>query len=173
MSENKLNQISAAVRGLRDYRKELRIEADDWIRQQVMEREAMIDRLVVEALDDGFKIIEVAEAYTVSGRTPNRNAIHAIRKRSTRPSVENVGIFPFRWEEREVLTVSGNRQVWDVVVDLESFGPQFLSGHFEWRYDNGTLEEVVRADKDPYPNSKYYQSVLDAWLKKNPYPGEE
>lgn len=163
----KLEQVANAVRTLRSETKRIRIEADAWAEQQIREHRNTVERIVLEALAEGYSVTDVAEAYTISGKTPNRNAIHQIKNSvQNLPKVPDKKL-PFEWARRNI----GRRTVYDVVGLLFEFGPEGLTGDFVWRYDNGELDPVI-TEEDPYPNSKYYREILNTWLEDNPYPKE-
>jgi hypothetical protein len=170
---NRLERVAAAVRSLQSERKRLNIEAEAWIEQQMEARQKNLERLILDALEE-HKLVEVAEAYTISGKTPNRNAIHRIKNKyaGVAPVLDADIEYPFEWWPRIVQTARGSTTVNDVVGTLDGFGPDGVSGTFRWTYTGAALEPVLTED-DPYPNTKYYQAVLQNWLESHPYPGEE
>ena len=89
------------------------------------------------------------------------------------PKIETIGNFPFRWEPRIIETFAGERTVYDVIGELHEFGPEDVTGVFRWNFIAGELEPVLDPTMEPYPHTKAYTSVLEQWLLRNPYPGEE
>ena len=174
-SISQLSAVGTARRARDDKKARLKIEADAWIVSQLIREEAAVDEAVMDALDNGHSITSVAGAYTVSGRTPDRNAIYEIKSRHTGTQDLWVDEYPFEWVPREVQTVSGFTTVYDVRAVLEEFGPSSISGEFTWRYDRITDElEPVITESDPYPQGeKYYASVLKRWLIGHEYPKEK
>lgn len=137
-----------------------------------------LEDLVVAALNEGWDVGSVAEAYTPAGKSPNRNAIYAIRNRLgiEKPKKEpNVPLedYPFEWGPRIAETANGERTVYDVFADVVYWGPDNLTGYFMWAYDwAGGLDPVI-TESDPYPTTKFYKDALAAWLVGNPYPEGE
>lgn len=171
-----LNAVALARRDQRDSKAQLLIEAANWVEQRMAEKEVAVEKAVLAALEDGHKVTAVAQAYTLSGKTPDRNAIYTIRKKHA--NIERdiwTGEYPFEWVARDVQTAKGVRVVYDIHTSMAGFGPEEVTGDFTWRYDTATdeVEEILDFDGEPYPTTKYYKQVFDRWLRTNPYPGED
>lgn len=147
-------------------------EAVAWIAERMEPYRMALEEAVFQARDEGHSVVDIARAYTMSGKTPNRNAIYAIL--SSRDTTRGASL-PFEWVPRTVKTAKGTRTVFDVQADLEEFGPDNVSGEYTWRYDTSNYElDPVLTAQNPYPyDTNFYKSVLDRWLTNNPYPGEE
>lgn len=168
--------ITEKAKAKDDAGERLRIEADAWVAKQLEKFESELDQAVIAALDEDHSVAAVARAYTISGKTPNRNAIYTIKAKYANLSTRNntlYGDYPFEWKERRVNTAQGERILYDVHADLSEFGPDAWTGEYTWRFDEptGTLEPML-TDIEPYPiGTKYYKQVLDRWLSITPYPG--
>lgn len=168
----RLIALAQKAEEFRNTKKDLLAEAVRKAQALIDQREQELDQLVLQALEEGHSVMDVARAYTPPGSTPNRNKIYDIRRRySDGTKVASYGDWPFRWEGREVETVNGPRTVYDVIGTLVDFGPDQVNGVFRWRYIAGQLEEVFEFDKPLYPTGKHYQFMLSQWLQMNPYPG--
>lgn len=169
----RLTRVAVLAENYRAAKETLRKEAEARIRAELANLENGLELAVVEALDHGHNVTEVARAYTPPGNTPNRVRIYNIRKKHDGPTIVTEGDFPFRWEPRVIETFTGERTVYDAVGILMEFGPDDVSGTFRWTYIGGELEPVLDPTVDPYPNTKAYTAVLEQWLLRNPYPGED
>ena len=170
-----LNRVGQLARARVTRRAELEAQAAAWVAEQLAHADEELELAVMAALADEHSVTSVATEYTVSGKTPNRTAIHRIkRERSdyTAPLIEDAGPLPFEWVAREVKTRAGSRTVYDLVAITWDFGPEDLVGTYTWRYDNGELDPVITED-EPYPITEFYKAVLDKWVAANPYPGGE
>lgn len=168
-----LSAVAIQAKSAATLRARLEADASDWIQAQMQQHEAALDEAVMGALSDGHSVTDVARAYTISGKTPNRNRIYEIKARNNNNVSAWSGKYPFRWVELIVETATGERTVYDVVATADNFGPEKVNGIFRWRYDSGALEPVLDADPnvEPFPVSTFYAQLLDRWLKMNPYPG--
>lgn len=170
-----LEELALLVEQRKDYRLRLKQESEQRLRRNLNHYDQKIFNAVLAALDEGHSVGQVAAAYTVSGKTPNRNAIYRILT-AAKQQPRFTGETPFQWVPREVVTVSGTRIVYDVLAELENYGPDKVTGQFRWRMDP-VLEELeqVLTDRDPYPTEvPYYKEAIEHWLRNNPYPeGEE
>lgn len=165
-----LNRVALAARELDEKRARLIAESEVWLAKQLQKDITELEQAVMAALDE-HKLAAVARAFTVSGKTPNRNAIYAIRAKYN--NVAQSMELPFEWVERTVETAAGTRTVFDVHADMFAYGPRAWSGEYTWRYDNGRLEPVI-TEIDPYPiEDPFYKKALDRWLTVSPYPGSE
>ena len=155
-------------------KKRLEISAAAWVEQHMIDSTNELESAVVSALEDGWGVTDVARAYTLSGKTPNRNAIHEIKNRNASIMETWAEEYPFEWVGRDVTTARGKRTVYDVVLNAKNFGPEKLTDTYTWRFDRteGTTEPVV-TESDPYPSSKFYRQALTRWLTTHPYPGED
>jgi hypothetical protein len=167
-----LDAVAVNAQSLAEATERREQEAAEWLASRLDPYRMALEEAVFQARDEGHSVIDIARAFTTSGRTPNRNAIYAIL--SSRDTTRGTPL-PFEWVPRTVKTVKGKRTVFDVQADLEEFGPDNVSGEYTWRYDtsNSELDPVLTA-QNPYPyDTSFYKSVLDRWLTNNPYPGEE
>lgn len=168
-----LTTVAQRAHDVANARDRLELEAAAWVDKKVLTFEGALEEAVVSAVEDGHSVTAVARAYTISGKTPNRNKIYDILKKYADDDAPWSGDYPFEWTAREVKRASGSVTVYDVHGDLSDFGPLEVSGYFMWRYDRATgeLDEVLDGVEDPYPiGTKYYKQVLDRWLVANPYP---
>lgn len=174
-AETKLHAVAARVQSAEEAHARLKAEADAWVKSQMKAEDKAVEDAVMDALDDGHSIAAVARAYTISGLTPNRNKIYEIKKRRAERITDWVGEYPFRWSPRIVKTRDGERTVYDIVSETSEFGPEDITGEFTWRYDRetNTPEPILYVDRDPYPTSVYYNTVLTKWLADHPYPEED
>lgn len=170
-----LMAVSKARRASIDKRAQLRIEAAAWVESRMKETNAALDQAVMSALDEGHSVTSVAQAYTVSGKGPDRAAIYAIKAKYSNPQALWAGEYPFEWVGREIETAAGTRVVFDVKAVLNEFGPESVTGEFRWVYDSITHSlDAVITDEEPYPGTvKYYAQILERWLITHPYPGAE
>ena len=169
-----LNAVAAQAVRKANAKSQLMIEAAAWVERKLGEYDADLEQAVLAALEDGHTVTNGAAAYTTSGKTPNRNAIYAIKAKYADQAEMWVGEYPFEWVPREVKSATGLRTVYDVFTSVEDFGPEKISGEYTWRYDNGDLEAVLGFGPDEaWPTSKYYQQVLERWLMNHPYPEED
>jgi hypothetical protein len=159
---DRLVQLKAARHSRQNYREELLLEAKSWIEQKIKDRDDEIADIVMAAVNEGYKLVDIAEAYTISGKTPDRNAIYKIRKART-STAPTTGL-PFEW----VQTDTG---LWRAIGTLNHFGPDDVTGIFQWRYVAGELDPIITED-EPYPYTPYYTAILNNWLVGNPNPGE-
>jgi len=134
-----------------------------------------VELAVVAALAGEHTVTEVARALTTPGKTPNRNKVYEIKTRREGAIDSRIAGYPFEWVAREVVTASGDRTVYDIHALVRDFGPEEVTGEYTWRYDQETerLEAVYSLDYEPWPATKYYQSLLTQWVGINPYPGAE
>jgi len=168
-----LEKVAETAQLLLQAEAQVKAEAEAWKIKQLEPINDELERAVLNALDEGYSVTDVARAYTVSGKTANRNAIYAIR--DAHAGEDRTADLPFEWKARELTTVRGTTTVFDVYAELTEFGPEAFSGSYVWRYDaaNERLEQVLDPVVDPYPEDQgYYGSVLQRWLENNPYPGE-
>ena len=174
-SENKLNAISQRVRSVQESRVRLEEEAAAWVSRQLADEERALEDAVMAALDDQHSIADVARAYTISGKTPNRNKIYEIKRKRGDRITDWVGEYPFVWSPRIVKTRDGQRTVYDIIANTNAFGPDEITGVFEWRYDSdiNSVEPKLFIDREPYPTTDYYRTVLTKWLLDHPYPEED
>jgi hypothetical protein len=173
-SQATLDSVSARVREAEAAREQLDIEALAWVKKQMLARQVQVEQAVMAALEDGHTVANVARAYTVSGLTPNRNAIYAIRKKYAEQPAVWVGGYPFEWTPRTVETAAGLKTVYDIEAEFSGFGPQEISGNYRWRFDVATGEpEQYLSDPQAYPIDNYYRRALEHWIGTNPYPGQE
>jgi len=166
--------VTVAAKEVEDARAIFQAEAEAWVEDRLYPAVIVLEQAVIDALDEGHSVVAVATAYTISGRTPNRNAIYNIRKSfKENPNRDGGGDFPFEWVERVVKTRMGERTVYDIHANVQSFGPDEITGEFTWRYDVITqVPEPVISREDPYPHDvRYYRQALSRWLTVNPYPG--
>lgn len=171
----KLHAVAAATAERNEHRAQARIAAEAWYNKQMEPFEAALDEAVWAALDADHTAMDVARAYTLSGATPDRNAIHAIKSRRMTVVDEWADDVPFKWKKRTVTTKAGKRVAYDVFAEMDAYGPDEVTGTYTWRFDltTGELDEVL-TDLDPYPSTdKFYKQVLDRWVVTHPYPGEE
>lgn len=176
MSEVKaeLVAVTKAARELEEARQTFRAEAELWIEERLFPSVMALERAVVDALEEGHAVTTVATAYTISGRTPNRNAIYNIQRRFKEDPDRDITVeYPFEWVPRVVNTRKGETIVFDIHATLSDFGPDEISGDFTWRYDAYSNEvEPVLTRENPYPiTTKFYSRVLTRWLAINPIPG--
>lgn len=175
MKNKDTSALDAVAKSASTYLKmeaQLQAQAAAWVAVELAEYTEALEESVYEARDDGHSIVDIARAYTLSGKTPNRNAIYAILSSRTTPRDDDL---PFEWVSRTIKTARGKRVVYDVQADLEEFGPENVSGEYTWRYDTSNHElDPVLTDQNLYPYEiNYYRRVLDRWVTNNPYPGEE
>ena len=170
-----LQRVSAAVKQADAAWVRYKAIAEEQVAEKMRDHWAEVDRLVMVALDGGDTVTDVARAYTTSGRTPNRNAIHEIKKRSLGLGDETPEEYPFAWVPRRVTTVRGEKTVYDIhAVDMVEFGPDGITGDYTWRYDPAHEEpEPILTEADPYPTTRYYKQALRRWVLNNPLPEEE
>lgn len=168
-----LSAVAVQAQSAKTLRTRLEEDAAAWIQTQMEQHEAALEEAVMNALSNGHSVSDVARAYTVSGKTPNRNRIYEIKARNNSNVSAWSGKYPFTWVERIVETAAGERTVYDLVAKTQNFGPDKISGDFRWRYDSGVIEPVLNPDPDvdPFPVTNFYSQLLDRWLKMNPYPG--
>lgn len=170
---SKLQAVSTAVMRAEEALSNFRLEADARVDEQMKSYVKDIESAVLRALDDEFSVTDVARAYTISGKTPNRNVIHAIKRRYESEE-DTLTVYPFEWVARTTTTARGDKTVYDIHAVLEEFGPDDVTGEYTWRYDRATGEpEQVLTEHDPYPASKYYTQALTRWIMVNAYPGED
>lgn len=167
-----IHSVSALSQEYADKKRRLELSAAAWVEQHMTGSKEELEAAVVVALEDGWSVTDVARAYTLSGKTPNRNAIHEIKNRNTSIMETWAEEYPFSWVPRTVTTAAGTRTVYDVVLTAAGFGPDRLEGTYTWRFDaaTGTTDPVVTM-ADPYPATKFYRQALNRWLTTNPYPG--
>ena len=170
---SKLTRVAVLSEGFRAARETLRQEAEARIKLELAQKERELEEAVIDAIEYGHTVMDVARAYTPPGNTPNRGRIYQIRRKHAGPRVETAGHFPFHWEPRIIETFAGERTVYDAVAELDEFGPDDVTGVFRWTYIAGELEPMLDPHSEPYPNTKAYTAVLDQWLLRNPYPGED
>lgn len=174
MSEDKreaaLQRVKEAAEAREEAHKEATRIALQWVEREVSKPTNELEIAVMDALAQGNSVANVARAFTLSDRTPNRSAIYEIKnRRHVRGAVET---YPFEWDERTVTTANGDRTVYDVVAHLHEYGPDKISGDYTWRYDmfDRTLEPVLTA-ANPYPTDvEFYTMALTSWLMDYPYP---
>ena len=172
-----LTAVATARRTFFSKRAELQEEAAAWVEKHMEQYELDVERAVMAAIADEHKITDIGEAYTISGRTPDRTSIYKIKNKHE-GAIEQLWAdrFPFEWTERSIETAAGTATVYDAVAELHKFGPSEVTGEFTWVYDriSRELEQVLTPDSVPYPlDEKYYKQLLDRWLLTNPYPGGE
>lgn len=166
--------VASRAEGLRAARDEAEAELAVLVAARIKAKQDALEEAVMEALDLGNPVTEVARAYTPPDTaTPNRVAIYGIRKRRLADEELVANSLPFQWVPREVQTFQGTITVYEVAAHLNEFGPGKITGDFQWYWDVGELAPIVDPEADPYPNSKFYQRALAQWLSVNPYPGEE
>lgn len=173
-SEATLHAVSARVRSRDDARTRLEAEAAQWVEAQLREEEEALENAVMVALEDEHSVASVARAYTISGKTPNRNKIYEIKNRNADKITTWRGDYPFKWVGRTVRSRDGERTVHDIHSYMQDFGPDHVTGTFMWRYDleSKRPEPLFVEGEEPYPYEKYYIQILDKWLVENPYPEE-
>lgn len=171
-----LKNVGVKARALKDRTVELQAQADAWVKEQ---RQIAVDELeaaVMDALRDDHTVMDVATEYTISGKTPNRGAIHAIKRRMKDAGfvASEVKTYPFKWVKRTVRSRTGDRTVYDLRAKVKDFfGPEQITGDWTWKYLDGVLDPVI-TDADPYPyDTAYYRQALERWVEANPYPGGE
>lgn len=164
-----LLKIAVLAEDLRVSRDKLHREALAQVEAQLAVKQRSLDSAVGEAIEEGHTITAIARAYTPPGSTPNRNKIYEIKGRTGAVYASSNGDYPFEWVSR----TSNGRTHYDVIGTLLDFGPENVSGTFRWKYIAGSLEPVIDAVRDPYPNTRYYKQMLDQWVSLNPYPGGE
>jgi hypothetical protein len=176
MSKNKetLDDVANSARVLEDAREQLMSEAAQWVAKKLGPFQQALERAVMVAKYDDHTISDIARAYTVSGKTPNRNAVYKIIM-SHSGEDGDMGDMPFEWRARQIKTARGERTVYDITANLKDFGPDKISGEFRWRFDEPTQTvDPVLDEHDPYPVSEtFYRKVLERWVSNNPYPREE
>lgn len=166
--------VASRAEKVRSARADAEAELAALIDAKVKAKQDALEEAIMQALDLGNPVTEVARAFTPSETaTPNRVAIYAIRKKRLAEEAVVASNLPFVWVPREVETFSGNITVYEVMAHLDDFGPDKVTGDFEWYWDSDGLEPVIDPQADPYPTSKFYQRALSQWLSVNPYPGEE
>lgn len=172
--EQLLLNVTAQVHNVAARRKELEIEAAEWVTRSLEPEFKALAQAIFVAREEGYPVIDIARAYTTPGKTPNRNAVYAIINQFKKQTVEED--LPFKWVPRTVKTASGKKTVFDVHAEFSEYGPEDLTGDFTWRYDESTstLDPVLKVDEDPYPvDSSFYRSLLGRWVQANPYPTKE
>lgn len=170
----RLQLVADHVRQVETARETFRKAAELMVEQQLESYNADLDRAVLAALDAGHSVTDVARAYTISGRTPNRNAIHAIKRAYSDDGSMTLSEYPFEWVERRIATVTGTRTVYDIVGSLIQYGPDEVTGEYRWTYNQnkGELDPVI-TEADPYPADKFYTQAIQRWIMNNPYPKGE
>lgn len=172
--QDRLAAVSSEAERLRIARRRASQEIERIVGARIQAQREELEREVIAALDAGCSISAVARAFTDPEiQSPNRNAIYEIKARYENEGAQITADLPFVWTPREVRTVEGTETAYDVVAELEYFGPDEVSGTFVWRYIAGELEALIEPDGDDYPNAGYYKTALRQWLAANPYPGEE
>lgn len=169
-----LDNVAVNAQALQQMKETFEFEAAAWVAQRLEPYRTALDQSVMRALLDDHSVTDVARAYTVSGKTANRNAIYAIIAAYS-GNDSDTNEMPFEWQPRIVKTAKGKRTVYDLTGNLQDFGPENITGEFVWRYDTatGALDPVL-TDQNPYPvETKYYKGALARWVENNPYPGEE
>lgn len=166
----KLVAVTTLVDDVRDTRTRLQQEVMAEVRKRLAEKERALENAVMDALSV-FTVTDVARAYTPPGSTPNRNAIYEIKRRNAARNVMRVTTAPFEWVPRTMETVNGEITVYDIQAVFDNFGPANLNGLYTWSWDDRPVFELTGA-QEPYPTTKYYNSMLEQWLTVNPYPGQ-
>lgn len=167
-----LDAVARSASTLAEMELKLEEQAAEWLAKELAEYTEALEDSVFQARDEGHSVMAIARAYTLSGKTPNRNAVYEILLSRNAQRDDKL---PFEWEPRTIKTARGKRVVFDVKANLEEFGPDKISGQFEWRYDipKHELDPVLTPD-GLYPYEvNFYWRVLDRWLANNPYPGED
>lgn len=169
-----LHAVADAVKRAEEMRETLQLAANLRVEAQMETYLEAIERAVMAALYDEHTVTDVARAYTTSGKTPNRNAIHAIKRKHDSDEMDTTN-YPFEWVPRVIETARGTKTIYDIHAVLWSFGPDGWSGEYTFRYNPVKNEvEPILGDHDPYPlDVTFYRVALSRWIMMNPYPQEE
>lgn len=161
-------RISALAARFKTARDRAEVEIRRMVEEEVASEYEAFGNEVINALNTGFSITDVARAFSGPNVTPNRTRIYEIRDEfQAREGVRNLTSRPsvfedaptsddFQWREREVSTPEGTRSVYDVV-----------KGEDVWRvYEDG----IEHFGGDPV--SPQRQAEIEAWMTTNPRPDE-
>ncbi len=172
MPENvSLENVRALAEELRTARTAARKEWPRWIEQQIERPKLQLELAVMNALNRGEKISDIARAFSDREESPNRRAIYEIRAKYTEAAADLIpeSEYPFYYQARQT---ERGRTVHDIYASTLNFGPEQITGDYGWTTTGGEITPIIDPEGQPWPYHPWYRAVLERWVATHPVPTE-